>query len=232
MIELSHKPLIRAYQMDCMEFMAGKREDWWDLAIVDPPYNVGASDGKFGGKAGNAAKVSGKLNAKHYTNHNKTPNSIYFKLLFDCSKNQIIWGANYYPQFLYHSGAIVWDKVIKYGPLSDCEIAFHSFNKVVRKFSYPWVGANKGWKKEASNYRVHPNQKPVSLYTWLLTNYAKPGQRIFDSHGGSFSSAIACWHEGYDMDICELDNVYFEAACERFERETRQHKLFPVSGGG
>lgn len=74
--------------------------------------------------------------------------------------------------------------------------------------------------------RIHPTQKPVGLYRWLLTNYAKPGQRILDTHGGSFSSAIACWHLGYDMDIIEIDREYFDAACERFERETRQHKLF------
>ncbi|MBU2685707.1 MAG: site-specific DNA-methyltransferase, partial [Gammaproteobacteria bacterium] len=97
-----------------------------------------------------------------------------------------------------------------------------SFDKPARIYEYSRSRNNQ-------TDRIHITQKPVSLYRWLLTNYAKPGQTILDTHGGSFSSAIACWHEGYDMDICEIDEEYFEAACERFERETRQQKLFPVS---
>jgi site-specific DNA-methyltransferase (adenine-specific) len=112
---------------------------------------------------------------------------------------------------------------------ADCELAWTSFNTAVRKFKWRWQGMLQQNMRD-KEIRIHPTQKPVALYRWLLTNYAKPGQTILDTHGGSFSSAIACWHEGYDMDIIEIDREYFDAACKRFERETRQHKLFPTSG--
>jgi site-specific DNA-methyltransferase (adenine-specific) len=226
-IELSHKPLIRAFNCDCLEFMADKPDGCWDLAICDPPFNVGACDGKFGNRLHryNGAKTRSYSKTDHlhkYANHDKVPDGRYFSELFRTSKNQIIWGSNYYPQHLYHSGAIIWHKKSD-NPMSDCEIAFQSFNKLVKYYWHEWQGFLKGGE---TTQRIHTNQKPVALYRWLLANYAKPGQTIFDSHGGSFSSAIACWKEGYDMDICELDTEYFEAACERFERETKQMRLF------
>lgn len=201
-----------------MEYMATLPDKAFELAIVDPPYNVGASDGKFGGKKSHPSLISGKLNGKHYANHDKTPDKEYFNELFRVSKNQIIWGSNYYPQYLYHSGAIIWDKLTT-GPLSDCEIAFQSFNKLVIKFTHPWSGFNKGCDK---SQRIHPNQKPINLYQWLLKNYAKQGDKILDTHLGSGSSAIAADIMGFDFTGLEIDKDYFEAALDRFNRHKQQ----------
>ena len=210
------------YLGDCMGYMATLPDKAFDLAIVDPPYAVGASDGNFGGKKLKPSMISGKLNGKHYANHDVTPDEYYFSELFRVSKNQIIWGSNYYPQHLKHSGAIVWDKLTT-GPLSDCEIAFQSFNKLVYKYTQAWTGFNKGGDK---HQRIHPNQKPVKLYEWLLTNYAKPGQRILDTHLGSGSSAIAAHNLGFQLVGIELDEDYFNAACQRIENEQRQKRMF------
>jgi len=207
---------------DNMEFMKGLPDKFFELAICDPPYNVGASDGKFGGKKGSESMISGKINGKHYANHDKTPDKEYFKELFRISKNQIIWGSNYYPQFLYHSGAIIWDKLTT-GPLSDCEIAFQSYNKLVYKFTNAWTGFNK--KDSFEVYRIHPNQKPVSLYLYQLKTFAKKGDKIFDSHMGSQSSRIACWNMGFDYWGCELDEDYFREGNKRFENFKLQLKL-------
>jgi site-specific DNA-methyltransferase (adenine-specific) len=201
-----------------MEYMKTIPDKHFDLAIVDPPYNVSASDGKFGGQKSKPSLISNKTNAKHYANHNKTPDEEYFNELFRISKNQIIWGSNYYPQYLYHSGAIVWDKLTT-GPLSDCELAFQSFNKLVYKYTQAWTGFNKGGD---TSTRIHPNQKPVKLYDWLLKNYAKEGDKILDTHLGSGSSAIAAHYAGFEFVGCELDTDYYKAACERFNEATKQ----------
>jgi len=216
---LSESPKIQAFNMDCMEFMKDKPDNYYDLAIVDPPHNVGASDGKFGQNS----KDYHSATMKHYANNNKTPSIEYFKEMFRVSKNQIIWGSNYYPQYLEHSGAIIWHKK-SVGPLSDCEIAYQSFNKLVKYCFFEWFGFNKGF--ESGVERVHPNQKPVQLYKWTLQNYAKEGDKILDTHGGSFSSAIACHMEGFDLDICELDGDYFNDAVKRFKLNTIQERLF------
>ena len=175
-----------------------------------------------------ATYAHGEIRRKAYSGDwdNSAPNQGYFKELFRVSENQIIWGGNYFnlPQ---SSGWIFWDKgVAEDFTLSPGELAWTSYDKSLKKINLLWAG----FRKCELTIRIHPTQKPVSLYRWLLTNYAKPGQTILDTHGGSFSSAIACWHEGYDMDICEIDEEYFEAACERFERETRQQKLFGIAG--
>jgi site-specific DNA-methyltransferase (adenine-specific) len=219
-----------------MDFMKEFPDKFFDLAIVDPPYNVGASDGRFGGQAGKDSKVSGKTNAKNYANYDSTPDDKYFTELFRVSKNQIIWGANYYPQHLYHSGWIVWDKLTT-GPLSDCELAFQSLNKLVTKFTSAWSGFNK--QDAGSNYkeRIHPNQKPVSLYIWQLKTYSKEGNKILDTHLGSGSSRIAAYKLGFDFWGCELDKDYFDAQEKRFAKaideplfqtqpEPEQKKLF------
>ena len=218
---ISEKPRIELLNTDCMEYMAGVPDKYFDLAIVDPPYAVGASDGKFGSQK----KYGLRLDLKHYSNHNKTPDNNYFNELFRISKNQIIWGFNYYPEFLYHSGAIVWDKIKDGMPLSDCELAWHSFNKLVRIFRHQWVGALKG-TENGKVVRIHPNQKPVALYKWLLHNYAKEGDKILDTHGGSMSSAIACHQMGFDLTLCELDKDYYDAGVKRFREQTMQQSLF------
>jgi len=210
--------MIQITNEDNMKLMARYEDNHFDLAIVDPPYNVGASDGSFGNR-GYDSKTS-KL--KHYANHDKTPDELYFKELFRVSKNQIIWGSNYYPQHLNHSGAIVWHKKND-GPLSDCEIAFQSFDKKVKYVWAEWQGFLKGGEK---SQRIHPNQKPIKLYEWLLMNYAKEGDKILDTHLGSGSIAIACHNLGFDLTACELDKDYYEAATKRLAQHQAQLTMF------
>ena len=219
---VSESPKIDLLNIDCMEYMAGVPDKHFDLAIVDPPYAVGASDGSFGNR-GHDSKTS-KL--KHYANADKTPDSDYFSELYRISKNQIIWGANYYPKHFEHSGWIVWHKK-EYGPLSDCELAYQSIDKVVKYFRHDWFGFMKKNNGESADLeRIHPNQKPISLYKWLLKNYAKEGDKILDTHGGSMSSAIACHQMGFDLTLCELDKDYYEAGVKRFKEQTMQQDLF------
>jgi len=206
-----------------MDYLRELTDNAFELAIVDPPYNVGASDGNFGSRASCASYKDPKMH--HYSNHDSTPGPEYFKQLFRVSQNQIIWGSNYYPENLHHSGAIVWDKLTT-GPLSDCEIAFQSFSKLVTKFTSQWSGFKKGGETKNHKIRVHPNQKPVKLYKWLLTNYAKEGDRILDTHLGSGSSAIASHELGFDFVGIELDEDYFKVAQKRFKQMTAQKDLF------
>jgi len=216
---LSQHPLIRAYLGDCMDWMQATADKAYDMAIVDPPYGIGMDGGTIGG--GNLAAP------KNYSIKNwdsKKPDSYYFDELQRVSKNQIIWGGNYYG-LKGTSCYIVWDKDNGNNCFADCELAWTSFKTAVRKFTWKWQGMfqqNMANKEE----RIHPTQKPIALYRWLLKNYAKAEQRIFDSHGGSFSSAVACYIEGFDLDICEIDAEYFEAAVKRFKQATKQYNLF------
>jgi len=194
--------------------MARYPDKYFDLAVVDPPYNVGASDGSFGNR-GHDSQTS-KL--KHYANHDKTPEQDYFDELRRVSKNQIVWGANYYPQFFTHSGAIVWHKKND-NPLSDCEIAFQSFDKLVKYVWVEWQGFLKGGEK---GVRIHPNQKPIKLYDWIFHNYAKPTDKILDTHLGSGSSRIAADRAGLDFTAFELDKEYFDAQELRFKQYKAQ----------
>jgi site-specific DNA-methyltransferase (adenine-specific) len=211
-----------------LNMMARYPDGFFDLAIVDPPYVVGASDGKFGGKKKKPSKISGKLNVGHYANHDKLPDEKYFKELFRVSKNQIIWGSNYYPQFLNHSGAIVWDKLTT-GVLSDCEIAYQSFNKLVFKYVHAWSGFNKGNDK---SQRIHPNQKPVGLYVYLLKKFAQKGDKILDTHLGSGSIAIAIDSankiEKMDLTLfaCELHKGFFEVTQNRVSNKCNWQSVF------
>ncbi len=208
---------------DCMIGMARYPDKWFDLAVVDPPYNVGAANGSFGGKASAPSRVGGKTGAKNYANHNKTPDEDYFKELFRISKHQIIWGSNYYPQYLCHSGAIVWDKLTT-GPLSDCEIAFQSFNKLVYKFTNAWSGFNKGGD---TSERVHPNQKPIKLYDWTYKQFLPQGGKVIDTHLGSGSNRIAANKAGnIDFVGFELDKDYYEAQEKRWKGFISQTRLF------
>lgn len=209
------------YNMDCMAGMAQFPDKFFEPAIVDPPYAVGASDGNFGGKSKKPSKISGNLHGKHYANHDVVPQADYFDELFRVSKNQIVWGANYYPQHLYHSGWIVWDKLTT-GPLSDCELAFESMDKLVRKHTSAWSGFVKQDGTGHSLERIHPNQKPVSLYKYLLQTFARTGDKILDTHVGSASSLIACHEMGFRYVGFELDQDYFRAATELLERAKAQ----------
>jgi site-specific DNA-methyltransferase (adenine-specific) len=207
-----------------MEYMATLPDKAFDLAVVDPPYAVDANDGSFGRGGIKSIVKTYRKELHKYANANKVPDKEYFTNLFRVSKNQIIWGANYYPEHLHHSGWIVWDKKKSDGLLSMGELAFQSFDKKIIFFRHEWEGFRKGCGSfgQYENKTIHPNQKPLSLYQWLLQNYANPGQRILDTHLGSGSSAIAAHYFGCDFVGCEIDIDYFNAARERFDRETRQ----------
>ena len=207
------------HNTDCMELMRSFPDKHFDLAVVDPPYNVGASDGSFGNR-GYDSKTS-KL--KHYANHDKTPEADYFTELRRVSKNWIVWGANYYPQYFEHSGAIVWHKKND-NPLSDCEIAFQSFNKLVKYVWCEWQGFLKGGE---TGQRIHPNQKPVKLYDWIFKNYLPNGGKVLDTHGGSMSSVISAIKAGnIEMTCSELDKDYFRNAKERILTFQSQLDMF------
>lgn len=210
--EYTARATIRMYNCDCMDLMkTGK----WDLAIVDPPYGIGAS-----------GMVMGKGKNKKYDNLKKwdsnAPDKSYFSSLEKSSGNQVVWGGNYFQSLPVSRGWIFWDKGLNgKSSFSDGELAWTSFSGVLRKASIRYDGF-----LGADISRIHPTQKPVKLYKWLLTNYAKPGDTILDTHGGSMSIAIACWDLGFDLDICELDKDYFDAAVKRFEDHIAQTTLF------
>lgn len=220
---------------DCMDLMKSKPDKFYDLAIVDPPYGIGEDGRKTKGREGYVLQKNGSkrfLAAKNYKlgkYDDKSPDQIYFDELLRVSKYQIIWGENYmfFTQKNKSTGRIIWDKVNGQSDQSDCEIAWTSCIKSVRLFSYMWAGfkqakgldepktMNGNMKKNEE--RIHPNHKPVNLYKWLLTNYSKKGQTILDTHGGSFSHAIAAYDLGFDLDIIELDEDYFNAGKSRFD---------------
>ena len=143
------------------------------------------------------------------------------------SKNQVIWGANHFISKIPFDSScwIVWDKDNGKTDFADCELAYTSFKTAVRKFKYKWQGMLQENMKN-KEVRIHPTQKPVALYKWLLRNYAKKGDKILDSHMGSGSIAIACHYMGFNLTACELDPDYYKAACERIDRETAQKSLF------
>ena len=200
-----------------MEAMASMEDNEFDLAIVDPPYGI-----KRGGQSLTICK-NPKHNRKHFEHKGwdtKPPSKKYFDNLFRVSKNQIIWGANYYPQHLFPSmGWIIWDKGQKGLSMSDCELAFSSFNRATRIFV-----CNRG--ALAQEGTIHPTQKPIKLYTWLLNKYAQKGWKILDTHLGSGSSAIAAHDMGFEFHGYELDTEYYEAASKRLKEHQQQLQLF------
>ena len=201
---------------DCNELMKHIRDNEVELSCVDPPYGIGASEMTMGtGK--------NKRYSKGKNWDNETPLLEYFIELFRVSKNQIIWGGNYFTDKLPISrGWIYWDKQLnKDVSFADGELAWTSFDKVLKTAKVQYSGF-----LGADNERIHPTQKPVKLYEFLLTNYAKPGQRILDTHLGSGSSAIACNRLGFELTACELDEDYYAAACKRIYEETAQERLF------
>ena len=214
------------YNCDCMEYMRGLEDKAFDLAIVDPPYGIDAAE-LFGGdvrKSGNGCAMKSAFAKKQWDG--KIPDGSYFSELRRVSNHQIVWGANYMTSFLPPSmGWVVWDKDNGTTKFSDCELAYSSFDIALRKFKYTWNGMLQGDMKNKES-RIHPTQNPVKLYEWLLTNYAKSGQTILDTHLGSGSSAIAANNLGFEFVGCELDADYFSAACQRIENAQRQVDLF------
>jgi site-specific DNA-methyltransferase (adenine-specific) len=217
---------IELLNIDCMEYMRAIPDKDFDLAIVDPPYGIGES-GKTNKTRGRRAA------AKEYKSFAgddlKAPDSDYFDELQRISKNQIIWGANHFIDampFMCNAPCwIVWDKENGATDFADCELAWTSFKTAVRRFRFQWQGMLQGDMKN-KELRIHPTQKPVKLYEWLLANYAKQGDKILDTHLGSGSSAIAAHYGGFDFVGCELDTDYFNAASKRFEQATAQMAMF------
>lgn len=218
--------MVELLNIDCMEYMAGLPDKAFDLAIVDPPYGIDAAE-KMGGEkrvSGKGAALKTAFDKKDWDR--SIPTQQYFTELFRVSKDQIIWGANYMTDFIPPSmGWIVWDKDNGTTKFSDCELAYSSFERALRKFRFMWNGMLQGDMKNKED-RIHPTQKPVALYKWCLDTYAQPGGKILDTHLGSGSSAIAAHRMGFDFVGCELDKDYYDAACKRFKEQTAQQKLF------
>ncbi|MBT4131671.1 MAG: site-specific DNA-methyltransferase [Candidatus Marinimicrobia bacterium] len=205
--------MIELHNMDCMDYMKGLEDNAFDLAIVDPPYGIETR--------GNAQDRFAKGMQLKTVNDDK-PNQEYFYELFRISKNQVVWGYNHLSDMLPSCREFVfWYKHQPVVTFSDGELAWTSFQKTAKCFDYPYHQANRD-----NSGKIHPTQKPVKLYHWLLENYAEKGQKILDTHLGSGSSAIAAHYYGVDFVGIELDEDYFKAAKERIDNETRQESLF------
>lgn len=207
---------IKMIHGDCMELMANTPDKYYDLAIVDPPYGIGA-----GGKSfinGTSKSVKNYYKEKDWDT--TIPDELYFTELFRVSKNQIIWGGNYFchllPPFRCY---IVWDKTIHGNSYADCELAYTSFEQPARYFRENIAQTN-------SEGRIHPTQKSIKLYNWILHKYASSDMHIIDTHLGSGSSAIAAHYFGCKFTGIEIDKDYYDAAVKRFNLVTSQQQLF------
>jgi len=197
---------------DNMELMARYPDNYFDLAIVDPPYGLGDKTTK----GGCSKNTQVKFKEHHWDN--EIPTDKYFIELKRVSKNQIVWGGNYFP-FLWEKscrGLITWDKMVYIPTMSQVEYAWYSLDKLPSLVKINNNDIN----------RQHPTQKPIKLYEWLLMNYAKEGDKILDTHLGSGSIAIACHNLMFDLTACELDKDYFEAAMKRLHNHQSQLKMF------
>lgn len=199
---------VNIFNVDCVSFMKQKPDNYYDVAIVDPDYGLDAKLTSGGTWANKYTKEDGLLGGK--------PNEEYFKELFRVSKNQIIWGGNYFdlpPTRCF----IVWDKIARMDTLADCEFAWTSFDRNAKIFKNI---RNTGEK------RIHITQKPIRLYKWILLNYASKGDKILDTHLGSGSSAIAADELGFEFDGCEISQARFALCEQRINRRLSQIKLF------
>jgi len=207
-------PKINFFNCDCIEFMRGKPDNCYDIAIDDPPYGIGVNKMTLG---------TGKRIYRGEADwDNAIPTQEYWDQLFRVSRNQIVWGGNYMTEFLKPTGAwLFWDKGTGDNDFADGELAWTSFAGTLRKINKSWVGAN---AKDGIE-RIHPTQKPIYLYRWQLKRFGKPNYKILDTHGGSMSIAIACDIEGFNLDICEIDKKYFETGKRQFNFHKSQLKM-------
>jgi len=213
---------INIFNRDCMDAMKEMNDNAFDLAIVDPPYGIGESNGKNHSRGVRA--ISKKYKIKDWDN--TIPPREYFDELRRVSRFQIIWGGNYFLDYLTSTPSfIVWNKINGDNDFADCEIAWTSFRTAVRMFSFRWSGMLQGDMKNKEN-RIHPTQKPVRLYQWILEKYAKPNWKILDTHIGSGSIAIACHDLGFDLTGYEIDSDYYNDCMKRLNEHQRQLKLF------
>ena len=214
MIELKH--------IDCMEYMATLEDNAFDLAIVDPPYGIGIAEKLANGWASKSGGT--KYISKDWDK--QAPNKAYFNELIRVSKNQIVWGGNYFMSKIKKDSPcwIFWDKNNGASLFADGEMAWTSFISPIRIAKIHWCGS--AAKRETGKNKIHPTQKPVKLYKWILDNYAKEGDKILDTHLGSGSIAIACHDYEFDLVGCEIDKEYYDAAVKRFNNHKAQIKLF------
>src|SRR4030066_536130 len=206
-------PKLELYNEDCMDVRERSQDKYFELAFVAPPYGINVNH-NMGRRAGNAPS-----NYKPAVWDFMPPEKAYFDELQRGAKHSIIWGANHFIERIAKPSPcwIVWDKLFSEDvSFASCELAYTDFDSVTKRIKL----------SSARVDGIHPTQKPVKLYQWLLKNYAKPGDKIFDTHLGSGSIAIACHYAGHDLVGCELDKEYFEAAKARIDRETRQVALF------
>jgi site-specific DNA-methyltransferase (adenine-specific) len=220
--DVSRCPFSIVFNEDCVQGLKRFADNYFDLAIVDPPYGINvAKTGKVGGNNAGKAKDYG---AKEWDK--QPPDDEYFRQLFRVSKNQIIWGANHFISKMPFDSScwLVWDKDNS-GNFADCELAWTSFDTAVRKFQWRWNGMLQQNMKNKEE-RIHPTQKPVALYGWILQNYASEGNLILDTHLGSGSSRIAAYDLGYDFIGFEIDPEYYEKQEKRFKNFTAQQRLF------
>lgn len=204
--------------MDCIEYMQQFPDNYFELAIVDPPYGIGEANEKRMASRGESQK---KYKGGDWDI--EPPKKEYFIELIRVSKNQIIWGANHFIENVPNANSscwLFWDKD-GFADFADGELAWCSFKTAVRKFKWTW----NGFRKQSPEDRIHPTQKPIKLYRWLLSKYANPNDKILDTHLGSGSSRIASDMEGFDFYACELDKDYFDASCKRFDEYKKQLKL-------
>ena len=204
---------ITLYNDDCMEVMKTFKDKQFDLAIVDPPYgiNINTNIGRRkGDKKSEYHKFAGEDKSR--------PNAEYFRELFRVSKNQIIWGGNYMTDFLYPSPCwLLWDKLFSEDvSFAQYEMAWTSFKTSAKKFT----------KHPTNKFRIHPTEKPVELYKWILHNFAKEVDTILDTHFGSLSIGIACHEMGFDLTAIELDKDYYEAGKKRLIEHQMQLTIF------
>lgn len=222
MVGMINRSNIKLHLGDCIDAMDNMTDNQYDLAIVDPPYGIlqiGIRVTKP--SRPNSYKTAPKHSKKDWDNNR--PSKEYFAELQRISKDQIIWGGNYFADLLPASGCwFFWDKVNGDGShFADGEFAWTSLTTSSKKFKCSVFDGLRGGKD-----RIHPTQKPVKLYKWLLQNYAKEGDKILDTHGGSMSIAIACWDMGFDLDLWELDEDYYKAGVDRFNEHKRQLQIF------
>ena len=198
---------ITLYNCDCMEYMKGIPDKYYDLAIVDPPYGIGISSNPI------------RQSHKRKQWDESIPQKKYFEELFRISKNQIVWGGNYFIEYLRNTqNFIIWDKKQpEQFSLAMCELGWTSFKSPAKIY-------RKSVLEERN--KIHPTQKPVKLYEWILKNYAKSTDKIIDTHFGSCSIGIACHNFGCSLDACELDEEYFDNAFKRVRTHVRQLDLF------
>jgi len=213
---------IKLYNCDNMDLMKQVPDQWFDLAIVDPPYGINVMKMKMGGRK----------NVKHDEDNigwdDAIPDQAYFDELFRVSREQIIWGGNYFPN-LWVNGCrcfAVWDKEIRGMDFADCELAWTSFDQSARCYTRRFIETIKKKKRAVDEKRFHPTAKPMELYEWLLKQFAEPSFKVLDTHLGSGSIAVACHHFKCELTACEINKEYFKKAVKNFKSASPQTRWF------